>query len=137
MPSIAPTVLEAVNKIGSMINGPLFALICIATLITEVDEASALVGFWIGALSNLALAIFLPEVSWLWWNVSGFLISALVFVIISRSRGVLVAYHISGDSVFGSLLKLEHKNIFNRRYQLLLLSMFVIILSVCCYLDTL
>ena len=137
VPSIAPTVLEAVNKIGSMVNGPLFALICIATLITEVDEASALVGFWIGALSNLALAVFLPEVSWLWWNVSGFLISALVFVIISRGRGVMAVFNISGNSVIGGLLKREHKNIFNRQYELLLLSMFIIIFSVCWYLDKL
>tara|TARA_E500000075_G_C6974641_1_gene312847 strand:+ start:21 stop:1655 length:1635 start_codon:yes stop_codon:yes gene_type:complete len=131
VPFIAPTVLEAVNKIGSMINGPLLALICIATLVGEVDEISALLGFWIGALSNLALALFLPQVSWLWWNVSGFLTAVLVFLVISQARSMVVTFRVIGDAAKKTPTKRMYKNIFNQVYHFSLLIMFVIILLVC------
>ena len=37
-------------------------------------------------MSNLLLWLGAPEVSWLWWNVSGFLI-AVVIGVLSRQRG--------------------------------------------------
>ena len=136
VPFIAPTVLEAVNKIGSMVNGPLLALICIATVIYEVDERSALFGFWMGVLSNLALALFFPQVSWLWWNVSGFLIAVLVFVVILQVKGITVNFSVSGDPADRNSIKRIRKNIFIHDHHILLLSMFAIILSVCYLLDT-
>jgi SSS family solute:Na+ symporter len=82
---IAPTVLEAINKIGSMANGPLLALFVLALLtpassggLPRSRQAAALRGFAAGLLVNFCLWQFFPHVSWLWWNLSGFLAALLV-----------------------------------------------------------
>jgi SSS family solute:Na+ symporter len=82
--AVAPTVLEAVNKVGSMVNGPLLALIGSAILLRAVTQAAALTGFAAGLLSNALVALYLPEVSWLWWNVIGFAVAGLVTYIANR-----------------------------------------------------
>ena len=75
---IASTVLVAVNKLGSLINGPLLAIFVMGLLTQSVTGQGARVGFSIGFISNLLLWLSAPEVSWLWWNVSGFLVAVLV-----------------------------------------------------------
>lgn len=84
---IAPTILEAVNKVGSMFNGPLLALFCTALLLREVPQRFALTGFIIGLLVNLGLAMGAPEVSWLWWNAVGFVVAIFyTFAAMSLNR---------------------------------------------------
>ncbi len=72
---IAPTILEAVNKVGSMFNGPLLALFCAALLLVNVPQRFALTGFVLGLLVNLGIAVTAPQISWLWWNVIGFAVA--------------------------------------------------------------
>ena len=84
---IAPTILEAVNKVGSMFNGPLLALFVTALLLRSVPQRFALSGFVLGLLTNLGLALGAPQVSWLWWNAAGFLVAMLwVGIAMSLSR---------------------------------------------------
>ncbi|MGB0998121.1 MAG: hypothetical protein ACPGXJ_07555, partial [Pseudomonadales bacterium] len=73
--------LEAVNKVGSMFNGPLLALFVIALLLRNVPQRFALSGFVLGLVANLGLALGAPQVSWLWWNVAGFVVSMLFAVV--------------------------------------------------------
>ena len=80
---IAPTVLEAINKIGSMANGPLLALFVLALAAPAVGQGRAVVAFFAGLLGNAALWYFAPNVSWLWWNVSGFVVSLAVALSLS------------------------------------------------------
>ena len=81
---IAPTILEAINKVGSMANGPLLALFVVALLTPAsgpegaARQAAALRGFAAGLLANFCVWQLLPEVSWLWWNLIGFLVALLV-----------------------------------------------------------
>ena len=79
---IAPTILEAVNKVGSMFNGPLLGLFVIALLLRNVPQRFALSGFVLGLVANLGLALGAPQVSWLWWNVAGFVVSMLFAVVL-------------------------------------------------------
>ena len=84
--NIAPTVLEAINKIGSMANGPLLALFATALLLPSVGQRTALTGFCVGLLVNLYLWLGMPGVSWLWWNVAGLvagLVPALVMMLVA------------------------------------------------------
>ncbi len=74
--AIAPTVLEAINKVGSMANGPLLALFGTAVLLNGIRQAAALTGFFAGLCANLAVAVLAQDVSWLWWNVIGFVVAA-------------------------------------------------------------
>ncbi len=81
---IAPTVLEAINKVGSMANGPLLGLFVIALVAPGVGQTRAIVAFFAGLLGNAFLWLFAPGVSWLWWNVAGFVVTLAV----SGLRGV-------------------------------------------------
>jgi SSS family solute:Na+ symporter len=74
---IAPTVLEAINKVGSMANGPLLAMFALALLAPGVGQRVAMAGFAMGLLVNLSLWAWLPGVSWLWWNVTGLIAGLL------------------------------------------------------------
>ena len=83
--NIAPTVLEAVNKIGSMVNGPILALVTIAIFGGKRDsEDFALIGFWLGLFCNFLTAYLLTDVSWLWWNLIGFCVSILSFYFLEK-----------------------------------------------------
>lgn len=75
---IAPTVLEAINKIGSMANGPLLALFVVALVWPRAGQVRAILGFAAGLASNALLWLAMPQVSWLWWNVAGCLAALLV-----------------------------------------------------------
>ncbi len=69
---IAPTVLEAINKVGSMANGPLLMLFTLAVFRPGLGQRAAIAGFVGGLACNLLVWALLPQVSWLWWNVAGF-----------------------------------------------------------------
>ena len=123
--NIAPTVLEAVNKVGSMVNGPLLALIASAILMQRVSQTSALVGFVGGLLANLLVAVYLPEVSWLWWNVIGFIVAFLCIVLGSAFLVPSPQSELSPQQSFQSSAKAP------KGYLKILLSQFLVILGVC------
>ena len=75
---IADTILEAINKVGSLLNGPLLGLFAIALLARSVGETRALLGFGAGLAVNLCVGLFVPQLSWLWWNVLGCFVTILV-----------------------------------------------------------
>ncbi len=85
--AIAPTVLEAINKIGSMANGPLLALFGVALLFNGVSQKAALVGFVGGLVANALVAGFAGGVSWLWWNVIGLVMSLLLTALVQVFDG--------------------------------------------------
>ena len=77
----------AVNKLGSLINGPLLAVFVMGLLTERATGLGARVGFAVGFMSNAGLWLGGPGVSWLWWNVSGFLV-AVVFGLVVSGRAV-------------------------------------------------
>ena len=116
---IAPTVLEAINKIGSMANGPLLALFCTAVFIPVVGQRAAICGFCAGLAANLAAWLLLPYLSWLWWNPLGFAIALSVTLI-------------TGSSAIGAIRR-EDVAAFTwpRRQSIQLVTMAVLILLSC------
>lgn len=84
---IAPTVLEAINKVGSMANGPLLMLFTLAVLHPTLGQAAAVTGFLAGLLVNLATWAWLPQVSWLWWNVIGFVAAWTIALAVGLASG--------------------------------------------------
>lgn len=75
---IAPTVLEAINKIGSLANGPILAVFLIGLFTKNISGTAALIGLVLGISLNCALWLFAPSVSWLWWNAFGFATAIVV-----------------------------------------------------------
>jgi SSS family transporter len=80
--NIAPTIIEAINKIGSIFYGPILACFLLAFWAKKVQAKHINPALIIGVLSNILLSIFATHLFWFWWNVSGLLItciSALLF----------------------------------------------------------
>ena len=72
---ISDTIIESINKIGSLINGPLLAVFLMGMLTRRVNGPGATGGLIVGFAVNLLLWKYVPKISWLWWNVIGFFIS--------------------------------------------------------------
>ena len=80
---VSQTVIESVNKIGSLINGPLLAVFLMGILSRRINGPGALFGLIAGFLGNLWLWKYAPDISWLWWNVIGFLVAYTTGSVIS------------------------------------------------------
>ena len=80
---IAETVLVAINKIGSLINGPVLGVFALGLLTKKANGAGAIIGLIAGFLLNLYCWIAIPLLSWLWWNVFGFLMTFVLGYAIS------------------------------------------------------
>ncbi len=70
--NVSQTIIESVNKIGSLINGPLLAVFLMGMLTRRINGQGALLGLIVGFSGNLWLWRYAPNISWLWWNVIGF-----------------------------------------------------------------
>jgi SSS family transporter len=79
--AIAPTVLEAINKVSSMVNGPLLALFLVALVAPATGQVRAIAGFLAGLAGNAVLWAWFPGVSWLWWNPCGCLVALAVALV--------------------------------------------------------
>ena len=82
---ISNNVLIAINKIGSLINGPILGVFTLGLLTKKINGSSACTGLIFGFSANLYCWLYHDYISWLWWNVIGFLITikiAFVFNII-------------------------------------------------------
>jgi SSS family solute:Na+ symporter len=75
---IADTVLVAINKIGSLINGPVLGVFALGVLTRRCNGTGARAGLAAGFTLNLLCWQFLPQVSWLWWNVFGLLATLII-----------------------------------------------------------
>ncbi len=79
------TVLELVNKIGSAFYGPILAIFWLGMLTQKGNQTGAIFGLAAGVIFNIMLwQLFEQEISWLWWNVFGFIISMSTGYMISR-----------------------------------------------------
>ena len=84
---ISNSVIESVNKVGSLANGPILAMFLLGILTRFGNEKGAISGLLVGLLGNGLLWKFAPEVSWLWWNVVGFFVAFLVGITVSKATG--------------------------------------------------
>lgn len=75
---IADTVLVTINKIGSLINGPVLGVFTLGILTRRCNGFGARAGLAAGFGLNLMCWQFLTELSWLWWNVFGFVATVAV-----------------------------------------------------------
>lgn len=81
---IADTVIEAVNKIGSLFYGPVIATFTIAILFKRIKRRAMNTGLIAGVLTNMYLWLFTSEwLFWFWWNVTGALATFTVAWVVS------------------------------------------------------
>ena len=80
---ISDTILETINKVGSLANGPILGVFALGILTKQANGAGAVGGLLLGFLLNAFLWVQVPEVSWLWWNVFGFVMTFGAGIVIS------------------------------------------------------
>lgn len=121
---IAKTVIEAINKIGSVFYGPILGTFISAIAFRKVNGRGASVGLISGVLVNMYFWLFVPSISWFWWNAIGTFATLLVGIIFSA---LLPQSATTSDSVLSfSIDKIDWKKV----GILLLFFVLIIILSV-------
>lgn len=75
---LSGTVIEAINKIGSIFYGPILAAFLLGMLTRRTSGLGVKIGVLMGIAANLFLWLECPRVSWLWWNAIGCGIAVLV-----------------------------------------------------------
>lgn len=79
------TVLELVNKVGSAFYGPILATFWLGMLTKRGNQRGTIIGLVVGVGFNIFLwQYYGGAVSWLWWNVFGFVITFGIGYILSR-----------------------------------------------------
>jgi SSS family solute:Na+ symporter len=68
---MSDSIIVTINKIGSLVNGPLLATFLLAILTKRTNDRGAVIGILAGFSFNLFLWVAVPGVSWLWWNAIG------------------------------------------------------------------
>lgn len=81
---IADTIIEAINKVGSVFYGPILALFVIAIFVRNVNVVGANIGLLSGVFLNIYLWQFEPQIFWLWWNLIGFVVTVVVGISVSK-----------------------------------------------------
>jgi len=118
--SIADTVIEAINKIGSLFYGPIIATFMLALLTRRTRTAGMNLGIVAGVLFNFILWVFFSDqVFWFWWNFTGFVVTAAT----AYGYSMIVA-----KGTADKLVKLE-KITFHRREAVLLTLYFLAIIG--------
>jgi SSS family transporter len=77
-PLISTTVIEAINKVGSLTYGPVLGMFVLGILSRRPTEGGVVAGLVAGIEVNLFCWIFAPSISWLWWNAFGFAVCFIV-----------------------------------------------------------
>ncbi len=78
------TVIELINMVGSAFYGPTLAMFTLGLLSKRAGEAGVLGGLAAGVGTNVLLWIFAPDVSWLWWNCTGFAVAVALGSLLGR-----------------------------------------------------
>lgn len=81
--NIAQSILVAINKVSSLMNGPLLAIFTMGMLSKRINSVGAITGLIAGLLCNLMLWLFAENVSFLWWNVTGLVVAWAVGYLVS------------------------------------------------------
>lgn len=128
---IAPTVLEAINKIGSLANGPILAVFMLGFFVPRVDGSLAVLGLLAGLVFNGWCWVALPDLSWLWWNPLGFAVSFLVPTVLALGLGLRDTVDHSSDTLAADMMRwLDRESAINwRRRSLWLLGWFAAMLG--------
>lgn len=127
--SIADTVIEAINKIGSAFYGPVLAVFLAGALHKRIGSHAILSGLIAGVGFNLVLWVAAPEVMWMWWNVTGVVVAYMIAWLLSLT----CCKELSTDSDFTA----EHTVALKwTRTDTLLAGYFVMMLMVLCLIET-
>jgi SSS family solute:Na+ symporter len=84
VPAISETVIEAINKVGSLLYGPIFAAFFLGILTHWATSKGVKAGVSAGIAMNLSFWMCVPKLSWLWWNAIGMVFALLTAFVVSK-----------------------------------------------------
>jgi Na+/pantothenate symporter len=124
---IAPTVIEAINKVGSVFFGPVLACFVLGILDKRIGAIHINIGLLSGVFVNIGLWLFAEQVFWFWWNVSGFLMAVLT------TYAMLIFFSSAANKrvEISAVNQLNHRSILTTRDVGLLVTWFAVILATC------
>lgn len=79
----APTVIEAINKIGSLFYGPVLATFLLGVSFSRIHARHATAALLVGLGCNAYLWLWVEQVFWFWWNLTGFTVTFLCALMLS------------------------------------------------------
>lgn len=127
--NIAPTIIEAINKVGSVFYGPILALFLLAVASKALSGKHVNIGLIAGVGTNIVVWLFIPDVFWFWWNVIGFAVTYCV-ALIARITW-------PNNSRVPELEKLNFHSILTVKDVSILVGFFIFMLTVCLLLPSL
>ncbi len=77
------TVIELINTISSQFYGPILATFIIAILVKRVNYIGMNVGIVGGVVINVLLKYFCEDIFWIWFNLTGFVITFVLALVVS------------------------------------------------------
>ncbi len=103
--TVSTTVIEGINKIGSVFYGPVLAVFVLGLLTRSATSTGVISGLFAGILGNVFCWLFFPGISWLWWNVLGCAIAFIAGRVVSSFNGMDIP--VSDYRVVYSLVELK------------------------------
>lgn len=119
---IADTVIEAINKVGSVSFGPILATFVLALLFKRVHTEAVNIGLLAGVAVNVYLWLFEPQIFWFWWNAIGAIVTLLVALVLS----LLKPRKISSGVVHVEIMNFKQPSV----YYLLAFFVLIVLISV-------
>ena len=120
---IAPTIIEAINKVGSVFYGPILALFLLAVASKALGGKHVNLGLIAGVGTNILIWLFVPDIFWFWWNVIGFVTTCAVAMF---ARLIWPASMHSGE-----VKQLKFHSILTMKDIIILGGFFILMLAVC------
>jgi SSS family solute:Na+ symporter len=128
---ISDSIIVSMNKIGSLANGPILGVFLLGILTKRANGIGAISGLILGFVVNAIFWVFIPSVSWPWWNMIGCLVCFASGILLSQATKP-VAQDITGLTY--DSFKNESKDIFEidwKKYYYILATWGVIIFAIC------
>ncbi len=69
--NISDSIIVSMNKIGSLANGPILGVFLLGILTTKAHGPGAIFGLVVGFAINAICWLYVPQISWPWWNAIG------------------------------------------------------------------
>lgn len=100
------TVIELINMISSQFYGPILATFIIAILVKRVNHIGMNAGIIGGVVINVLLSYFCENIFWIWFNLTGFLLTFIIALVVSAlfktesNEDINIKFTIEKDSIF-------------------------------------
>lgn len=128
---ISDSIIVSMNKIGSLANGPILGVFLLGILTKKANGTGAISGLILGFIVNIIFWIYVPSVSWPWWNAIG------LFICLFSGMLVSILMNTEQKDITGltySSFKSQHKEIFKvnwTKYYYVLALWGIIITAIC------